>query len=271
MSITVYEFRSYKEYLNAWLEAQPKAGHGLRRKMAEVIGTQTGFITQVLSGSAHFSPEQVFSLSEMLGLGPEESQFLQLILQLERAGSVDYRRHVEKQIAKILDERKKLSQRLKSQDFPSDLDQSRYFSSWFYACLHVMTTCERFQASQAAMAESLGMPLAIISEAVEFLIHAGLIKEEKGRLVSGHARVHLGTDSPFLINHHRNWNLLALQKMSTDLRKDLHYSSVTTMSRKDLEVVKEIFMRAIEDSKKIVRVSEGEKVCVTTLNFFEIA
>ena len=55
------------------------------------------------------------------------------------------------------------------------------------------------------------------------------------------------------------------------MQKDLHYSSVTTLSRKDLDIVKEIFMRAIEDSKKIVRLSEGEKVCVTTLNFFEIA
>ncbi|MGZ3772473.1 MAG: DUF4423 domain-containing protein, partial [Bdellovibrio sp.] len=186
------------------------------------------------------------------------------------AGSIDYQKHIQKQMRKVVDERKVLSQRLKSQNFPSETDQHRYFSSWVYACLHVMTTCERFQISRQAMAEALGLSLESVSEKIEFLIHAGLIKEEKGKLVTGNARLHLGTDSPYLQDHHRNWNWLAMQKISTDITKDLHYSSVISLASKDYDKVKEIFMRAIEESKKIIKDSEGEKIFTTTLHFFEV-
>lgn len=270
MGPSIYGFTNYKEYLNAWLKVQPKEGHGLRKRLAEHIGTQTGFVTQVLGGSAHFGPEQVYAISQMIGHSPEESHFMQLLLHHERAGSIDYKKHIHKQMQKIVEDRKILSQRLKAQNFPSEVDQHRYFSSWVYACLHVMTTCERFQVSRQAMAEALGLSLDLVSENIEFLIHAGLIKEEKGRLVTGNARLHLGTNSPYLPDHHRNWNLLAMQKISTDIKKDLHYSSVVSLAAKDYDKVKEIFMRAIEESKKIVKDSEGEKIYTTTLHFFEI-
>lgn len=270
MAVSIFDFRSYKGYLQAWLQDQPKAGHGQRSRMAEVIGTQTGFITQVLGGAAHFSPEQIFALSRMLGHGPEEIQFFQLLLQIERAGAHEFRRHLEGQLEKILGERKTLTKRLKSQEFPSEVDENKYFSSWLYACLHVMTTCQRFQKSRAEMAKALNLPSETVTEAVQFLIRTGLVVEEKGLLKTGHMRLHLGTDSPYLAHHHRNWNLLSLQKVLTDYKRDLHYSSVVSLSAKDLEKVREIFMRAIEDGKKVVRESEGEKIAVATLNFFEV-
>jgi len=133
-----------------------------------------------------------------------------------------------------------------------------------------MTTCERFQSSKVDMAEALGLPLEMISEILEFLIHAGLVREENGRYVTGSARLHLGTDSPYLSQHHRNWNLKAVDKLGRDVKTGLHYSSVVTLTPEDIEHVKETFMQAIEKSKKIVRESKGEKVSSITLNFFEI-
>lgn len=271
MSPVVYEFESYKEYLHAWLEAQPKAGHGFRRRMAEAIGTQTGFITQVLGGTAHFSPEQALALADLLGHSNEELQFFLLLLQKERAGTPAYRRHVEGQMNKMREERQTLAKRLKVKSFPSEVDQSLYFSSWIYACVHVMVTCVRFQNSRQEIAEALRLPVAQISAVLEFLIRTGLVRETANGFEVGEARVHLGTESPYLRRHHANWNLLALQKiLSEALDRDLQYSSVISLSSEDVPRVREIFTRAIEEAKAIVRESNGEKIYASTVNLFEI-
>jgi uncharacterized protein (TIGR02147 family) len=260
---SVFEFNSYKEYLNAWLKAQPKGGHGLRKRIAETIGTQTGFVTQVLSGSAHFSSEQILAISEMQGLNPLELQFLLLLLQWERAGTQSYKHYVERQIQKQREDNHNLSNRLREPKMPSEVDQGTYFSSWIYACIHVMTTCERFHNSPQTIAEALGLPISQVKEVLEFLLRSGLMK--------GEARLHLGTDSPFLRRHHTNMNLLAMQNiLSKSIQEDLHYSSIVSVSAADVDRIREIFTRSIQESKAVVKRSKGEKVYSTTLNFFKV-
>ena len=266
----VFEFENYKNFVNAWLSAQPKKGHGLRRKMAEAIHTQTGYITQVLSGSAHFSAEQGLRLANFFGLPPEEREFFLLLLQLDRAGTSDYREFISSQIKKAREDRRNLSKRFKAKTFPSDKDQSRYFSSWLYACIHVMVTCERFQSSRRTIASALGIPITRATEIIDFLVQSGFIREQGGKLVAGEARAHLGTDSPFLSRHHLNWNLLALQKILTDPTTNLHYSSVVSLSKADVDAFREIFTRALDRSNKIVADSPGEQVFAFTLNFFPV-
>jgi uncharacterized protein (TIGR02147 family) len=270
--LNIFEFDSYKEFLRSWLQEQPNAGHGLRSRMAEAIGTQTGFITQVLTGSAHFSPEQVFGLAELFGQSPVEIQFLQLLLSYERAGTVSYRKHLAAQIEKVRTERNDLRKRLKVESFPSEIDQGMYFSSWLYACVHVMATCERFQNSRAAMAEALHLSLAQINEILEFLFRTGLVEETPNGLRVGNSRVHLGTDSPFLRRHHTNLNLLSLQNiLNQPLDQNLQYSSLVSLSKDDVQKVREIFLKSIQESKGIVRDSEGDTVFATTINFFKVA
>jgi uncharacterized protein (TIGR02147 family) len=269
--LNIFEFDSYKEFLRSWLQEQPNAGHGLRSRMAEAIGTQTGFITQVLTGAAHFSPEQVFAMADLLGQSSEEIQFLQLLLQYERAGTNAYRKHVTVQIEKVRSERNNLLKRLKAESFPSDIDQGTYFSSWIYACVHVMATCERFQKSRVAIAEALNLPISQINEVLEFLLRTGLVEETPEGLQVGKARVHLGTDSPFLRRHHTNLNLLSLQNiLNQPLDQNLQYSSLVSLSEDDVQKIREIFLKSIQESKGIVRDSEGATVYATTLNFFKI-
>lgn len=271
MSPVVFDFESYKTYLRAWLRAQPKEGHGFRRRMSLAIGTQTGFVTQVLSGPAHFSAEQIVALKDVLGLSVDEQSFLLLLLQKERAGTKNYRDHVDGQIAKVREDRKKLSVRLKATEFPSDVDQNLYFSSWIYSAIHVMITIRDYQNSALKMAEALKIPLTQVNEVLEFLVRTGLVQTTPKGYQTGTARVHLGTDSPYLRRHHTNWNLQALQDILTQrLDQDLHYSSVVSLSKDDVPKVREIFTRALEDAKAIVRDSEGEKLYATTLNFFAV-
>lgn len=266
---SVFEATSYRGFLEAWLEAQPQRGRGLRSRMAEVIGTQTGFITQVFQGAAEFSLEQGLKLAVWIGLDEGAKEFFLLLLQRDRAGTPELETHFQGLMTRILEKRRDLSQRLDVKTAPSELDQATYFSSWIYAAVHVALTCENLGTAEA-IATHLALPLPQVRKALEFLSGAGLAAEKQGRLETGEARMHLGTASPHLLKHHLNWNLRAIRAVEADLSAGLHYSSVVSLSAEDQMKIREIFTEALDRSKKIVRDSPGESVCGITLNVFAL-
>lgn len=266
---SVFEAKSYRGYLEAWLESQPQRGRGLRSRMAEVIGTQTGFITQVFQGAAEFSLEQGLKIAHWIGLDGVTKEFFLLLLQRDRAGTPELRAHFQTLMARILESRRDLSQRLDVKTAPSELDQATYFSSWVYAAVHVALTCEGLDSAER-IADHLRLPLAVVRKALEFLLQAGLATEDGGRLRTGEARMHLGTTSPHLLKHHLNWNLRAMHALEADLAGGLHYSSVVSLSKDDIEKLRELLTEALNRSKKIIRDSPGEEVCGLTVNLFAL-
>ena len=266
--MTVFEAKTHLNYLKHWISHQPRKGYGLKSKLAQVIGTQTGFVTQVFQGSANFSLEQGILMTEWMGMNEEESHFFLLLLQKDRAGSHTLKTHFQKQLENIRNQREDLSRRLKTKSAPSALDQATYFSSWVYAYLHVLLTCQPHTRLEEA-ADTLGVEPSEAKPYMDFLEQAGLARLTNKGYSTGEARWHIGSNSPHLLKHHLNWNLRAIQAVEKSLKKGMHYSSVVSLSEEDHLKAKDIFVKAVKEFKEIVKDSEGEKVYGFTLNLFE--
>lgn len=266
---SVFEAQSYKTFINNWLFAQPKQGHGLRKKIAEVIGTQTGFVTQVLSGDLHFSLEQAIPISELMGLGREESKFFILLLQLERAGTAKLRQHFQHEMKISLEVRKDLSKRLEAPTVPTELDQVTYFSSWIYSAVHALCTCSEVKTKES-IAQRLQVPLSKVAEVIDFLERSGLVSQGPEGFRAGQARMHLGKNSPLLLRHHGNWRTKALQALENENQENLHYSSVISLSAADYQVIRELVTRAIADSKKVVQQTQPESIYGFVIDLFKV-
>ncbi len=266
--MTVYEAKNHISYLKHWILSQPKKGYGLKSQLAESIGTQTGFVTQAIQGSANFSPEQGLEIARFMGLSEEEIQFYLLLLQRDRAGTHELKMHYDRQMKLLLEQRESLAQRLKAKTAPSNLDQSTYFSSWVYSYLHVLLTC-RPHTRLEETAEAVGMKTTEVKPYMDFLVQAGLANLTNKGYSTGEALMHLGTNSPHLLKHHLNWNLRAIQAIEKSLKDGLHYSSVVSLSEEDYLSAKELLVTAVQEFKKIIKDSKGERVYGFTLNLFD--
>lgn len=262
--------KSYRQFLNAWISDQQNNGRGIKSRMSEVIGTKTGFITQVFQELADFSLEQALGLASWMGLNEKEKEYFLVLVQRDRAGTKDLKDYFNAQLNKLSDAQNNLSQRLEIKRVPSEVNQSIYFSSWTYSCAHVLLTCRGPHTAQS-MALRLGISLSTCREILDFLVQSDLAKEKNGQYETGEARMHLGTDSPNLLKHHLNWNLRGMQAIEADLKKGVHYSSVVSVSKEDYARVREGLVQAIEKAKSIIKESPGEVVCGFTLNLFEVA
>ena len=264
----IFEFKDYKTYLEEVLGHKGRKT-GKRAEAARFMGCQTAYLSQVMNGDAHLSLEQAFSLNDFLGHDSEQADFFLLLVQKARAGTKPLRQHFEAKIQWVHDQRSQIKNRLQAEEGLPLIDQTLYYSRWYYACLHVMISIPSLQTLQA-LASHLTLPTATISEALDFLVSRGLADYKNGRYSVGSRHLHLPHDSPLIAKHHMNWRTQSLVSLDSPRKNDLHYSMVGTLSREDAIKIRERMVELIEGNQKIFAPSKEEATFVTTIDFFEI-
>lgn len=269
MNKDIYDFRDYKGYLKYWIAQKPGKGRGLQTQMAQIMGCQTGYVSQVLNTGANFSLEQVESLNQFMVHTYEEGHFLILLVELARAGTASLKKRFQTEVDKILSQRLILKDRVDIKKSLEPIDQATYYSSWYYAAIHVAISIPGLR-NRASLKNYLCLSEETISEALTFLTSVGLIEKKGDQYTQGITRLFLGKDSPMIKKHHTNWRTRAIHSLDVALDKNLHFSTVVSLSKEDLLVVKEKLVKAIEEARSIIRESKEETVCCFNLDFFDL-
>lgn len=266
--INIFSTSDYRTYL---MSALPTSGpqRGIRTRLAQAIGCHPAFISQVLNGNGDFTLEQAFTICRFLELDKDETHYLLLLIQFNRAGTEDLRRHFQAEIQSIQKSREQIKERLKVGQLMRLESQLTYYSSWLYVTVHIMTSVPHFQKPES-IARHLGLPLDAIQDSLAFLVDSGLVVHEGDRFVITSKRIHIGTDSPLLIQHHKNWRLRTMQALEKREKENLHYSSVISLSEADVLRIKEVILKALEHKEAIVPASKEEAVFCLAMDFFRI-
>lgn len=267
--ISIYEYRDYKTYLQARSQE-----HGLRSGfksgMAKACGCNNAYISSVLGGKANLSLEQADAVSAYLNLSREEAHYFLLLIQRARSGTVSLRSYFDSQIDQLLDEKLHVQRRLGGKEQLTKEDQSKYYSSWMYAAVHVALSVPRLGRSSEALAAYFDLPLTTIHNVLEFLESAGLAVRERGGYTIGPRHIHLGNDSENIQRHHYNWRLHAIRSFERETDQNLNYSSAVTLSREDAYKVREILLSAIKNSVDLIIASPEEDVFALTVDFMSL-
>lgn len=270
MEKSVFDFQTYKAFINAWILQQPSGGHGMKSVIAQRTDCNPAYVTQVLKGNADFSLEQIEKLKDLLGLGPHDFDFLLLLVEKDRAGTLSLKKYFSDKIAKALDERKQLKNRLKKEVPLTQEVQLKYFSTWVYAAVHMALTVPTLQDARA-IARKLKLEEPVVNEAIQFLLQSRIITQNKAGYQMGEVRFHLPHDSELIFKHHTNWRLQALKALDQKKEANLHYSSVVSISEKDFQEIRENLLKAIESAKAKIKESPEESVVSFCLDFFKVS
>ena len=268
----IFEFRDYKAYLNFVLSTSG-AGRGSRSKLAAALKCQTAFISHVLNAASHFSLEHAVIISKFLNHSPEESKYFILLVSLGRAGSKGLEDHFVNQIDEIQRKRTAIKSRIVTDHVLSPEVQLRYYSAWYYSAIHVATSVPVLQ-TRDEIAAGLGLTPGLVTECLDFLMEWGLVALDNGKFKIGPVRMHLGPESPMISKLHANWRLQAIQSLERKVSSkavDLHYSTVLTISHKDAKKVREILLKAIDQTEKTFIPSLEETVYCVGMDWFQLS
>jgi uncharacterized protein (TIGR02147 family) len=267
---------SYKIWVTSQLDYGKKGGRGARKLLAEYASCQVSHVANVLNGEAHFSLEQAERVASFFELSERELTFFLLLVQHNRAGSKElsafFQKQIESHIEKVREARRDLKERVPIQKTLGYEDQAVYYSSWQYAAVHVLLSVPGNNTAEV-LTNSLPISRDRMTEILEFLCHAGLAVYSDGQFTIGPQHLHLASDSPFLARHHMNWrNFVSNQiELSGIVKKtSLHYSSVVTISEKDVDRVREILTRSLADSIDLIKASPEQRGAVLNIDWMPI-
>lgn len=266
MDTLVFDYTDYRSYLLAILESR---GRGERSRLSEAIRCHPTYMSQVLGDQADFSLEQAEAASVYIGHSTDETDYFLLLTLKSKAGSASLKGRFEKQLEQIRQKRLTLSTRLSYQKTLSQEAQTTYYSSWHYAAIHMTVAIPQYR-SKKAISRYLDLPLTKVAQVLEFLVATGLVKEEGAEYNVGSGSIHLGNDSSMISKHHTNWRLQAIQSLDSEAPNELHYSSVLTLTRADVEKIKSILVKSIESARSIIRESKEECLFNYSIDWFEV-
>jgi uncharacterized protein (TIGR02147 family) len=266
--LSVFSYSDYQEYLNDRLATKGE-GRGQRSQLAATLKVQNAFVSRVLHQEAHFSLEHALMANKFLGHSEEESDYFLLLVQKAKAGTRELEMHFEKQIAKILERRQVIAERIQVTKNLSAEDQMTYYSAWYYSAIHMMLLVPRWREVES-LANYLQLSKDLVQKALEFLVRTGLAKVDGGEYLNGASRIHLGKNSPILPRHHANWRMRATQAMDRSSSEDLFFSGPIALSEKDAAHIRELIMKFLEESEKIIRPSPEEAVFCLDIDYFRL-
>jgi uncharacterized protein (TIGR02147 family) len=268
--MTIFEFEDYKAFVQKRVRSMPKGGRGEFQKIAEALHVHTTQISKVFSGAADLTLEQAYALCIYLGLSGLETEYFVTLVNIERAGTIEFKKFLKQKLSHLKEQLPQLVNRLPTDRILSDSDRATFYSAWFYTAVSLLCSVPEFQTVDS-IASRLELQKSTVSKVFEFLTSTGICVEEDGRIKPATQRTHIGADSILVTRHHTNWRLKAIENFDhLSTTDELAFTSPLMVSTKDIPRIREILGETVEKVMKLVRQSGAESLCCLNVDWFEL-
>ena len=262
---TIFQTDDYRGYMAHLIQA---SGRGTQKQLAQHIGCQASYLTRILQSKAELSLEQAERVCRFFSFSQDQQRYFLTLVEQARAGSTALRQHFATELRAMREQQANLKRRYQKETKLSEGDIEVYYSDWQKMAVHAAATLPT-ATDPEQIARRLEIPLNRVHECLKFLLDRGFLTLKDGRYVDNVRQLHLGHDSAVIMRHHINWRLQAIEAFNQGGGDNLHYSSLITLSEKDLEQAKHLLRQAIDQIKALVRDSKDETMAVFNLDFFE--
>lgn len=265
----IFGYDDYRLFLRKWIEAAKAARTSNLSMLAEVAKIHPTFLSHILTGTKDLSLEHAALISKHIGFTKIEQEYFFILIQLDRAGNPllkDYWSGKKKDLEK---EKNRLSQRFgKHQELTTE-QKAKFYSSWIYSAVWSATAIEDGQ-NQKQIAQRFQLANEKAQEVLGFLTQVGLCKEKNGVYKISDLHIHVPNESPFVVKHHTNWRMKAIQKMDVRGDNELYFTSPMSISKSDFAKIRERLNVTVKEIVDIAKDSPAEEVVCLNMDFFNI-
>jgi len=268
---SVFGAKTYVEFISHCIATSLKS-RGSIKALAERIQCHPTFISQVVRHKAHFNHEQAVRFCSYYQLTEDEAEFFIDLLNHDRAGTPEAKKHFQKIIDRKLLDRKSLQKRAKIVSALRAEQEVRYLASWVPCAVHAAIQIPDYNSPEK-VARTLGLDINLTLETLSTLQQLGLIEEEKGRWVATQESLHIGKDSPLSSTYHTNWRLKTASRLGEKRRtlRQTHFSSVYAITNALAEEIREIIIQNLQEIRGRMVAAPSEELHVLCLDFYPLA
>lgn len=268
--MNVFDYNCYKDFLRKIIEqGRKKIGRGYQGMLADSAGCHRPYLSSVLNGNSHLTPEQAMALADFLDFNTLEEEYFLELVNYARAGTTKLRGHIKKRLDATRIKGFSLIHRFNVEDRDIVTSPDIYYSTWIYAVIHILTSIPKFQKVED-ICEKLKLEKKHVLEVLQNLIKLELVEKRNELFIIKNTSVHLGRDSDLNRTNHLNFRALGMEQL---LRKDeaiINYTAVHSLAKSDIEKIHRSFLEAIDESREIVKDSKEEELVSISLDFFQL-
>lgn len=271
MGAKIFGFDDYKGFLEAKV-GENRATAGYKARLAKAMAAPQSFVSQVLHTHVHLSLDHGLKLATYWGLSDDERDYFLDLVQLARASSPELRALLGRRLGQLRKRNEDLSVRLKQPPKLEDTEtQWIYYSSWQMAAVHLLLMTPEHRTPEA-LAARLRVPVSTIEWLLLRLESIGLVRRTVKQWESLQSHLHLSRTSPVSPVNHLIWRHRAIDDLYADPAgsQGMHYTVLLTLSRADIEKVKETLRAAIENVQRIVAPSREEELICFSCDVFQV-
>lgn len=265
----LYYVEDYKEYLREKIQAR-KRERGYPSRVAEAAGCHKSYLSQVIHGHVHLTPDHAAALADFWKLDAEDSEHFLNLVHLARAGSPSLRRMLSRKIKDARTRREELASRHEGARRPTEEDFAEYYSNWYFSAIHILLGIPTFQSPQKISARLL-LSEEVVHKTLEKLEQLKLVvraKDGKWELAAGD--LFLPKASALATPYHTVWRERAMCDSQMRRPDSVHYTMVYSMSKADVEKVRARILDAVEEVRATVRESANEELVTFACDFFRV-
>jgi uncharacterized protein (TIGR02147 family) len=264
----IFDFKSYKDFL----EALTGEERGMLTRLAEAASCQKSYLSTCIKGKTHLTLDHAFGISEFLNFSDAEREYFFLLIEKDKAGSLALRRHLESKIKQLSREAYRLKNQQKNAVIVSGSETAEiafYYGTYLGTAIHMLTSIPEFQTVNA-IAKRLNISPEVCLGVLQQLEAQQLVKKQGAHHLWNSANIHLADNSPWILNHHQNWRLRAVDNVQKRDDEATHYSSIQSMSKEDFEKLKKKIVQFIKDFNLVADPSNPEEAFCLNIDFFKV-
>lgn len=217
-NINIFNYTDYRSALNKMIDNAPYNGRGIKSTIAYLIECRPSYITHVLSGRLNFTLEQAIVVTKYFELNANETNFFLALLNYDRAGNSDLKKHYQSQLALLKELSKSTGQSVIDNPDPERLEYEEVrelSSSWIYTAL-IVKIASNAGTSICKLQNDLQIKKEIISDAIKLLIRRGYVIKDGDSLFKSNKNVSFVCKE---IIAHRNMHITWRSKVLHDLQQ----------------------------------------------------
>ncbi len=249
------------------IDVHSKAIKGYRLRLAEAMNCHNSFLSHVLNGSAHITPDQASALCDFWNYDPIQSELFMALVNLERAGTESLKKRLKLKIEEL--------RAIPTEDFTEitvknvtlSYDQGiRYFGHWYTSTVHALLSLKTMR-NKNAIANHLNLPLRMVQNALDQLVDMGLIKEEEGEWVCTKEKIRMTDSRELLFIYHKAMRERAGHIAAQSDGAGIHYTGYWPMTKARFIELREAFHNILHNFQKEPEDPASDEVVLVCLDF----
>jgi hypothetical protein len=238
LRIALFESMSLKGFLEYVVEVV-WGEKGIRTRLARAAQCQPSYFSQVLSGDAQLSHEQVFGIAQYLGFDASDWEYLSQLTILAKTNHIELKQQIENQLLQLRTNAMGRVDGLSSERKFSEADLMWYVSSWQNSAVLAAIDSPKM-ATRHGLSKSLGIDSGRINEIVDGLKTRSILTEDQ----HGHLKSNL-PETIFLGNlsagqiFRQGWLARALGKTHEGYHNGVQKGGVFLVTKREYEELKD--------------------------------